>query len=54
MRNSLKTISGVSLMSIRHKEKKCYLVRIMEINDGTKYFIVKKNFKVKMALATPF
>ena len=49
-------ISGVSLVSlvtgeatrpIRHKQQQCYLVCIQEIDDGSEFYIVEKNFKVE-------
>ncbi len=31
---------------VTRRDQNCYLVRIPEIDDGTQFYIVKKNFKV--------
>ncbi len=36
------------------KNQKFYLVRIPEIDDGTQFYVVKKNFKVDQAAPIPF
>ena len=56
-------ISGVSLVSlvtgeatrpIRHKQQQCYLVCIQEIDDGSEFYIVEKNFKVETPPPPPY
>ena len=41
-------------MAHRKKDQKCYKVCIVEIDDGTEFFISKYNFKVEEAPPTPF
>ena len=47
-------VTGETTRRIGKKEQSCYVVRIMEIDDSTQFFIVKKNFKVEQAPTTPF
>jgi len=47
-------VTGETTRRIGKKEQSCYVVRIMEIDDSTQFFIVKKNFKVEQAPVTPF
>ena len=42
-------VVGEGKWHVNRKEHICYLVRILEINDGTTFHIVKKNFKVEVA-----
>ena len=54
-------VVGEGKRHVNKKEHLCYLVRIPEVDDGTTFYIVKKNFKVEVAppqafeseLATP-
>jgi hypothetical protein len=47
-------VTGKAVHKISKKDQMCYKVRIMEINDGTEFFIVKKNFKVEQRPTIPF
>jgi hypothetical protein len=47
-------VTGKAVHKISKKDQMCYKVCIMEINDGTKFFIVKKNFKVEQRPTIPF
>ena len=47
-------VTGETTRRIGKKDQSCYVVRIMEIDDSTQFFIVKKNFKVEQAPVTPF
>ena len=47
-------VTGETTWRIGKKEQSCYVVRIMEIDDSTQFFIVKKNFKVEQAPVTPY
>ena len=47
-------VIGEGTRPVRHKQQPCYLVCIQEIDNGTEFYIVKKNFKVKTAPPTPF
>ena len=47
-------VTGEGVQKVQHKNQMCYLVRISEIDDSTTFHIVKKNFKVLSAPATPF
>jgi hypothetical protein len=47
-------VTGEGTWPVRHKQQPCYLVCIQEIDNGTEFYIVKKNFKVKTAPPTPF
>ncbi len=47
-------VTGEGVRKVQHKNQMCYLVRISEIDDSTTFHIVKKNFKVLSAPATPF
>jgi hypothetical protein len=47
-------VTDKAVHKISKKDRMCYKVRIMEINDGTKFFIVKKNFKVEQSPTIPF
>ncbi len=42
-------VIGEAKQHVNRKEHQCYLVRIPEINDGTTFYVVKKNFKVEVA-----
>ena len=54
MTRSAVSLVGETTRWIGKKEQSCYVVRIMEIDDSTQFFIVKKNFKVEQAPGTPF
>ncbi len=47
-------VTGEGVRRIRNKDQMCYLVCIDEVNDGTIFYISKKNFKVDTKAATPF
>ena len=47
-------VTGKATHAVRHKQQLCYLVRIQEIDDGTEFYIVKRNFKIVSAPPTPF
>ena len=47
-------VVGEGVRRIRNKDQMCYLVRIDEVDDGTIFYISKKNFKVDTPPATPF
>ncbi len=47
-------VTGETTWRIRKKDQKCYVVRIMELDDGTEFFVAKRNFKVEQPPATPF
>ena len=56
--NNKRRLTGVLLTGkgsrpVRHKQQPCYLVCIQEINNGSEFYIVKKNFKVKTPLLLP-
>ena len=42
-------VIGEAMRKVNKKEHMCYLVRIPEIDDGSTFHIVKKNFKVEIA-----
>ena len=57
--NDKRRLTGVVVMGegvrrIQNKDQMCYLVRIDEVDDGTIFFISKKNFKVDTPAAIPF
>ena len=41
-------VTGEVMRPVRHKQQLCYLVRIQEIDDGTEFYTVKRNFKVDL------
>jgi hypothetical protein len=47
-------VTGEATHAVRHKQQLGYLVCIQEINDGTEFYIVKRNFKIVSAPPTPF
>ena len=47
-------VTGKTTWRIGKKDQSCYVVRIMEIDDSTQFFIVKKNFKITEAPTEPF
>jgi len=47
-------VTGETTRRIGKKDRKCYKVRINEIDDGTEFVVAKYNFKVEQAPATPF
>lgn len=47
-------VTGEGMRHVNKKEQMCYLVRIPEIDDGTIFHIVKKNFKVDVAPPAAF
>ena len=47
-------VTGKATRAVRHKQQLCYLARIPEIDDGTEFYIVKRNFKIVQAPPTPF
>ena len=47
-------VTGETTRWIGKKDQSCYVVRIMEIDNSTQFFIIKKNFKVEQAPVTPF
>jgi hypothetical protein len=47
-------VTGEAMHTIAKKDQMCYKVCIMEINDCTEFFIVKKNFKVEQRPTIPF
>jgi hypothetical protein len=57
--NDKRRLTGVVVMGegvrrIQNKDQMCYLYRINEVDDGTIFFISKKNFKVDTLAAIPF
>ena len=47
-------VTGEATRAVRHKQQLCYLVCIPEIDDGTEFYIVKRNLKIVQAPPTPF
>ena len=39
-------VTGEATRAVRHKQQLCYLVRIQEIDDGTEFYIAKRNFNI--------
>ena len=46
-------VTGEATRAVRHKQQLCYLVCIPEINDGTEFYIVKRNLKIVQAPLLP-